>query len=268
MNERGREDVALLLTSFLLHQPASACGGTGSSAPPQKRESTFNNHCAKMGVLTLLTRPMLRAIVTIALLGTVAMDACAQDGLATILQGLEKYKNRLDRSIDHRRLSRSCPTVGLWALHIPTVSLDEPQYQQDFISGAFTKHLIPNERPSRWGRRGRIGMESYLFDSQDKYVGSVSMGYTFTSCDLNPLLKVTNQELARVSRDSIPDYILGLHWGSLNGFLYRTASGWYLVSDVQEGFRNEPFERPLQRSWIDLQQIGYRGYSIGPWSSE
>jgi len=208
---------------------------------------------------------MLRAIHFIVLPLVFARVAPAQDGLATILHGLEKHKTRLDKSIDYRRLAKSCPTEGLWALHIPTVSLDEPQSQQNFISGAFTRHLIPNERPSRWGKRGRNGMESCFFDGQDSLVGSVSMGYTFTSCDLNPALMAKDHELARVYRDSVPACIVGVFWSSLSGYLYQTASGWYLISNLKGGLRNEPFERALQRSWSDLQQMGHSGYSVGPW---
>lgn len=205
---------------------------------------------------------MLRVSVSISLPLIFAIGIRAQNGLETILQGLEKHKTRLDKSIDQRRVAKHCPATGLWALHIPTVSLLEPQSQQDFISGAFTKHLVPNERPSRWGKRGRIGMASYFFDSGGSFVAAVSMGYTFTLCNRNPSTTVTDYELASVYRDSVPAFIVGVYWGSVSGFLYQTASGWYLISYGLEGLRNEPFERALQRSWSKLQEIGY---GVGPW---
>lgn len=210
---------------------------------------------------------MSRIAFSISLLLFLATGIFAQGGLHGIVVALGKQSARLDRRVDEHKLSRFCPHTGQWVLHVPTVSLNAPQSQEDFTSGAFSDHLIPIESPKRWGRRGYTGLESYVFDNQASLVGTVSLGETFPSCDLAPFMKANDHELARVHRDSTTVCIVGIHWRTLTGFLYKTNNGWYLISSDRAGLKHEPFARSLQRAWGDLQREGFRPFSVGSWKS-
>jgi hypothetical protein len=104
---------------------------------------------------------------------------------------------------------------------------------------------------------------SFIFDDTDKVIGTWELGTTAPGCGVVPLLHVDEELLARIYHDSVPSTIAILHWRTLDGYVYKTGKGWYMITYEKGVLRHEGFLVLLQEHWTELVASG--NYAKGPW---
>lgn len=199
-------------------------------------------------------------------ISVMALNSCgclAQTGIPAIKAALSANDRFFHRQINWRTLNETCPSQDPWVIHLPTVYPTSPLPQVAFQTGTFADSLYAICWPRKLLRNNKPLVHSLVYDSSDHVIGSWFWGMTTADCFLAAELKREEETVARVLKDSVPDFIATLHWGSLEGTIYRTNGRWYMISCRQGPLRHESFGALLRDHWADLATEGR--FVTGTW---
>lgn len=189
-----------------------------------------------------------------------------QTGLESILKTMTNERHVHDSQIDWALIHRSCPSNTVWTLHLTPYQLSQPLDHGSFESNQFESSLYAPYFPKRFMKKSRLWVSSLVFDGNNKLIGSWEMRLTTADCNTSEWIRMDKELLAQVYHDSVPRALGVIHWRYLDGYVYKTSNGWYIISYKDGILRHEPFLTLLREHWNELVADGQ--YARGPWLDE
>lgn len=184
-------------------------------------------------------------------------------GIDAIQRTITKERRIYNGQIDWTLIQRLCPSDSSWVLHLPSFHPTQPLVQTDVVSGKFESLLYVPRLPKIFLRRRPLLVYSLIFDQNDQLIGGWDLGSTGAACNSPKYAHAADELLARVYHDSVPTSMGVIHWKSLNGYVYKTHNGWYMIEFKKGTLRHEPFQTLLRENWIELVIDGK--YAKGSW---